>query len=77
MSLGGLSMETEVAFPVGSVHDFSLTLGDGASVMVKGEVVYSRPASPPDGSPLFVTGVRFVDEGEDTADPGEIISRVS
>src|SRR5262245_24602415 len=50
MSLGGLSMETDISFPVGSVHDFSLTLGDGAAVLLKGEVVYSRGASSQDGS---------------------------
>jgi len=78
MSLGGLSMETPFAFPVGALHDFSLTLGDGASVQLKGEVVYSRPMATTDGTTAFVTGVRFVaDETDDAGGAEQIIDRIS
>src|SRR5262245_54496809 len=62
MSLGGLSMETEIPFPVGAQHDFSLTLGDGASVYLTGKVIYSREIVAEDGSKLWLTGVEFVNE---------------
>jgi len=78
MSLGGLSMETSIAFPVGALHDFSLTLGDGASVQLRGEVIYSKQMSTADGSALFITGVRFVgDESEEAAGAEQIIGRIS
>ena len=74
MSLGGLSMETAFAFPVGAVHEFRLTLGDGASVFLKGRVVYSREAPGPGGGAVYVTGVQFVDD-----DPpvDEIIEKIT
>jgi hypothetical protein len=62
MSLGGLSMETAIAFPVGALHEFRLTLGDGASVELKGRVVYCREASSSGGGVIYVTGVQFVDD---------------
>jgi hypothetical protein len=65
MSIGGLSMETEFPFPIGAQHDFSLTLGDGASVHLTGQVVYSREIAREDGSKLWLTGVQFThDESE-------------
>lgn len=72
MSLGGLSMETGFAFPVGAVHEFRLTLGDGASVELKGRVVYSRETQSPGGT-IFITGVQFVD---DDAAVDEIIDKI-
>ena len=41
ISLGGMSIETREAFEAGA-HDFVLTLGDGAGVLVLGRVAYSR-----------------------------------
>ena len=38
ISLGGMSVETVNSFPVGSVNEFLLTLGDGAGVEVLGKV---------------------------------------
>lgn len=73
MSLGGLSMETAFAFPVGALHEFRLTLGDGASVLLKGRVVYSRETPGPSGGTFYVTGVQFVDD-ESGAD--EIIDKI-
>ena len=77
MSLGGLSMETTFAFPVGAIHDFSLTLGDGAAVQLRGEVVYSRPMATTDGSSAYVTGVKFIDAEERAEGAEQIIDRIS
>lgn len=77
ISLGGMSVETPWAFPVGSVCDFLLTLGDGSAVDLLGKVVYSRPATE-DGRTFHVSGIQFVDQ--DDRDPdnpiGGIIEKV-
>jgi PilZ domain len=62
MNLTGLLIETPVAFPVGAVHQFSLVLGDGSSVIVRGRVVRSRPVTSDDGVDWFESGVEFLDE---------------
>lgn len=65
VSLGGMSMVTAMPFPVGAIHEFSLTLGDGAAVNLNGRVVYSRELSTPDGELRFVSGIEFVTDGGD------------
>jgi hypothetical protein len=68
ISLGGLSIETSFAFPAGIVHEFRLTLGDGSAVVLRGRVVYSREGSSPDGEPVFVSGVQFIDDEPSSSD---------
>jgi Tfp pilus assembly protein PilZ len=63
ISLGGMSVETPQAFPVGSVNIFLLTLGDGAGIDVAGRIVYSRPSSDADRQ-FFVSGIQFVDQDD-------------
>ena len=77
MSLGGLSMETSVPFPVGAKHDFSLTLGDGAAVQLTGEIVYSREIAAADGSKLWLSGVQFINEESEDGGVDTIINRIS
>ena len=60
VSLGGMSMVTSVPFPVGAIHEFSLTLGDGAAVSLNGRIVYSREMESSEGEPQYVSGVEFV-----------------
>ena len=76
VSLGGLSIETEFAFPIGALHQFRLTLTDGSWSVVKARVVYSNPA--PNRVGYFVTGFQFVDEPVG-ARPGvsELIGRIT
>jgi hypothetical protein len=78
ISLGGLSMETPFSFPVGATHEFSLTLGDESAMVLRGKVVYCREGKAPDGSPLYVTGVQFI-EDDPTADTavGGLIDKIS
>jgi len=80
MSLGGMSIETEFPMEVGSLHAFRLTLGDGATievtarVRVSGRVMHTRSTG--DGEQLlYVTGLQFVDDDEDSG-VGDIINRV-
>jgi PilZ domain-containing protein len=63
ISLGGMSVETPEAFPVGSVNVFMLTLGDGAGIDVAGRIVYSRPSADADRH-FFVSGVQFIDQND-------------
>jgi PilZ domain len=78
MSLGGLSMETTFAFPVGAIHEFRLKLGDGATVQLRGKVVYSRETPRPDGPSAYVSGVQFIDDepSDGTATVDEILDRL-
>jgi PilZ domain len=62
LSLGGMAIETAFSFPVGAVHQFKLTLGDGAHVLLSGQARHSRPVTSPNASARFVTGFEFVDD---------------
>ena len=65
MSLGGMSIETVFPFPEGATHEFSLTLGDGSAVLLRGRAVRSRSETSGDGSLRYVTGIQFVDDEPD------------
>jgi hypothetical protein len=70
MSLGGMSIETAFPFPDGATHEFSLTLGDGSTVVLRGRAVRSRTATGEDGSVRYITGIQFVeDDAEDGSGP--------
>jgi hypothetical protein len=75
MSLGGMSIETPTALPVGEVTDFLLTLGDGAGIEVYGRTVYTKPI---DGSagPRFLSGIQFVDHDDATPPVEGLISNL-
>ena len=76
MSLGGLGLETGFPFPAGAIHDFRLTLGDGAFVVVKGKVVHCRNVAAPGGPSRYVSGVQFVeDDAADDARPDAATER--
>jgi Tfp pilus assembly protein PilZ len=62
ISLGGMSLETPFAFPVGELHHFTLTLGDGSTVPLAGRVVYCRSLATSSDSPAFLTGIQFEDD---------------
>jgi hypothetical protein len=79
ISLGGMAIETRVAFPVGAVHIFRLTLGDGSTTELAGRVMHCRDVSPTGTEPAFVTGIQFVDDelGEGGPSVSDIIDRVT
>lgn len=77
MSLGGMAIEVSVPFTVGDIHDFELTLGDGAAVVLRGRIVHSRPVAGPAPDPLYAVGVQFVDDDDgDNADVGGLLQRI-
>ena len=61
ISLGGMSVEAPVPFPIDAIHEFRLTLGDGSTVLLRARVVYCKPARAAHG-PSYVCGMHFVDD---------------
>jgi len=78
LSLGGMAIETPVAFPLGAVQEFQLTLGDESAVVLRGKVVRSQNVAPIGATPTFVTGVQFIDEEEpgEGVEVGQLIERL-
>ena len=64
ISLGGMSIETSEPLDVGSVHEFNLTLGDGATIQLTGRVLRTAESAA-DGPVVHISGIQFVDEGDD------------
>src|SRR5690606_11400657 len=71
MSLGGMAVETTVAFPVGAVHSFSITLGGGGVAELSGRGVHCGSTAPAGEPPLYLVGLEFVD-GDDGGDSGVV-----
>ncbi len=78
LSLGGMAIETPVAFPVGAVQEFQLTLGDDSTVVLRGKIVRSQNVAPAGAVPAFVTGVQFIDEDEasDSVEVSQLMERL-
>ena len=72
ISLGGMSVETAQPLEVGSIHQFSLTLGDGATIQLTGRVLRTAQVTPEGAEAFFVSGIQFV---EDDADVSGIIDK--
>jgi hypothetical protein len=76
-SLGGMAIETSVDLPLGSVHEFDVTLGDGSVVGLRGRILRSRNLAGGGEPPLYALGVQFVDD--DTTEEiarGRLIDRL-
>ncbi|MEO7189933.1 MAG: PilZ domain-containing protein [Vicinamibacterales bacterium] len=71
ISLGGMSVETTAPLVVGSTHEFSLTLGDGATIQLTGRIVRTDPLLPGSAPLGHLSGVQFIDD-DPPADEGEI-----
>jgi len=78
LGLGGMAIETPVAFPVGAIQEFELTLGDESAVILRGKVIRSQKVTPSGATPSFVTGIQFIDEDEpvERAEVGHLIKRL-
>ena len=78
ISLGGMAIETAVSFPVGAMHLFRLTLGDDSTTELVGRVMHSRNTAPEGATPVFTTGVQFVEgDGDESGGAlGDLINRV-
>jgi hypothetical protein len=79
VSLGGLSFESSISFPVGAVHEFRLTLGDDSTVLLRGRVVRCLQHQLADGAARFVTGVQFLDDEPPDGEPtmSDLIRRIA
>ena|ERR1051326_1534359 len=62
MSLHGLGIVTSSALRPGAVHDFRLTLGDGAFVMVSGRVAHCRAVVALGADTRYVSGIQFLED---------------
>jgi len=78
LSLGGMAIETPVAFAVGAVQEFQLTMGDGSPVVLLGRVIRSENSTPAGAPPVYATGIQFIDEeSPDASQVGDIIDKLS
>lgn len=68
ISLGGMAIKTDLAFPIGAVHEFQLTLGDNSLVVLKGRVAHCQRVG---DTNEFLSGVQFIDEGGDDGSSSE------
>jgi hypothetical protein len=78
ISLGGMAIETAVSFPEGAVHDFRLTLGDGAHLVVRGQARHCRNLAADGETAVYVTGFEFIDDdlGEGQSSVGDLIDKL-
>ena len=79
MSLGGMGLESNFAFPVGAIHEFRLTLGDGSTVMLRGKILRCREQTDADGTQIYVSGIQFLDEDPPAGDTsvGDLIDKIT
>jgi hypothetical protein len=77
LSLGGMSIETPVPFPVGATQEFGLVMGDGSQLVLYGKVLRCRDVSG-GGIPMFQIGVQFLEDQEPTESVtvGQILERL-
>jgi hypothetical protein len=80
ISLGGLSFESAIAFPIGALHEFRLQLGDNSDVVLRGRVVRCLQHGHIDGEPRYTTAVQFVEDPtppDDEPSVGDLIQRIA
>jgi len=64
ISLGGFSVESPVAFPVGAVHRFRFNLDDSRLVTIVARVVHTAPVMTDRGQ-SYRTGLQFITSTEE------------
>jgi hypothetical protein len=80
ISIGGLSFESSIAFPIGAVHEFRLELGDGSNVVLRGRVVRCLQHGLVDDAVRYTTAVQFVDDEpppDDEPSIGDLIRKIA
>ena len=68
IGLGGFRVRTSFVFLVGSIHEFRFPLGDGSTVDVSARVIHCLPRVTKDGTPVYVTGLEYVDSDDRKAE---------
>ena len=74
IGLGGMGIQTEIPFPVGTSHAFQLTLGDGSVVSLTGWVVHCRKMTE-EGGERYLIGIRFTDNVPDAV--ADLVDRLT
>jgi hypothetical protein len=67
LSLGGVLIESNEPFHVGSVHQLCIGHDADAAPLIAARSVYSQAQTLPDGSVRFLTGFAFLRHQEDPA----------
>jgi hypothetical protein len=77
LSLGGISIDTPVPFPVGATQEFGLVMGDGSQLVLHGRILRCRDVSRV-GIPMFQLGVQFLEDQDPTESVavGQILERL-
>jgi hypothetical protein len=71
-----MAIQTAAPLSVGSVHEFDLTLGDGATVALAGRVVHTRLVQD-DAAEVYVSGIQFMDvDSGDSDQPDPFAHRI-
>ncbi|HUF47562.1 MAG TPA: PilZ domain-containing protein [Vicinamibacterales bacterium] len=73
LSLGGMSVLSDIPFPVDAIHQFDLFLGDGARVSVVAQARHSQLVEART-SPRYLTGFEFIDDEAADQGVGAIVS---
>ena len=78
ISLVGMAIETPFEFALDTVHDFRLTLGDGAHVVLQARARHSRLLTGADDTANYLTGFEFIDDdaAEGTPSVGDFVNRI-
>ena len=77
ISLVGMAIETPFEFALDTVHDFRLTLGDGAHVVLQARARHCRLLTAAADTTNYLTGFEFVDDAaEGTPSVGDFVNRI-
>jgi hypothetical protein len=74
-----LSFESEIAFPIGAIHEFRLQLGDRSDVVLRGRVVRCLQHEI-GGVVRYTTAVQFLDDEpppDDERTLGDLIQKIA
>lgn len=69
VSLRGFSLALPESLPIGSVHDFDLSVGRGTRLVLRARVVHRAPEPQSDGRAAFITGLQFIAD----MTPGDVL----
>jgi len=72
VSLGGFSVESPIAFPVGAVHRFRFNLDDSRLVTVVARVVHTTPVMTDRGQ-SYRTGLQFITSTDEFRQAVEVL----
>ena len=60
LGFGGFSVQSPVAFAIGSRHEFRFVTSTGVTALLSAETVYTRPLGPRDGMQHHLSGFKYL-----------------